>query len=102
MQSAVEKNKDNNPENAPLIIACGICPNKISSYFVYIDNVFIKTKNTALDAIDRYLKLHYILNIEFESNLRHMLSFIFFYIFKIGNEDKLTSQMKLIHTALMS
>ena len=89
----------NKPDNSPTIIGSGSSRNNIVNFYIHVDGKLLSTNNTALGALSTYVKTHYVLDAEFESNWRHVLKFISKYMFDI-NVDTITSQMRLINTAL--
>lgn len=99
LTDVVTTSSKTNPENASLIVAAGTSRGKISKYYVHVDGKFLPTDNTPLGVLD--VKIHYVLDIEFESNLRQLLKFVCNYFFLIDVTNT-TSQMRLINTALFT
>jgi hypothetical protein len=59
----------------PLVIILGARGNLIQS-FIFIEDIVIPIRNGMLSAIDRLLKLYFVIDIEYAQECRHILHFI--------------------------
>lgn len=92
--------KATNPEKSPLLIVHGI--NRASGqYYIWVDNRLIKC-DSPMRAIQLLIKIHFVLDICFESNIRQVLNFLTVFMFKILAGISITSEMRLLYTALQA
>lgn len=89
--------------HTPLIIAQG--PNKlaISQYFIYVDGDYINIpiEYKFAQVVDLLIKVYFIFNISYDTDLSQFLNYIQIYFYKIVG-PKATTRMVEIYTKINS
>lgn len=77
-------------DKLPFIIACGETKNSIHQYLIYIDNNLIplKLNTTILQALDILYQLYFLLDINYDKNLKNFFIFIQVFVYEIAIPEK--------------
>ncbi|XP_055307444.1 uncharacterized protein LOC129571654 [Sitodiplosis mosellana] len=92
-------------QTQPYIIAFGPTPKIIQQYFIVVEKQLINvpTHFSFIETFDLLFKLHHVLNFDFDVNLKNMMNFVEFYMYKISRPSfKPTVQMIKVFKDLMN
>lgn len=91
----------NRTTKQPIILAVG--PNKgaIEEYFIILDNEILPSEeNDIVSTLDLLFKIHFVFNLQFETNLKGFFQFLEFFFYNLESNIIITPRMREIKIKL--